>query len=835
MSSAPLPPMTQAATSFRRFFGELREVFYERDALFTQIELALLCKEHVLVTGPPGTAKSAIAAAVLGRIVDDATNKPSLFSKQIAENTVQADLIGPVDFKVLTETGRTEHLTDEGMLGATHAFLDEVFDGRDMLLRSILNVLHERELKHGHRVTAGKCECCIMTTNRYLSEVLQRSPETLLAFADRISFVCFTPKAFARPGSRADMLARAVHGQRPRLSSRLTLRELDALQDTTARVEVPGAMAEALELLATTLEQRLLAQVSRMPDYVPTKYFSHRSMVKALWTLKAAVVRDRVLHRPDRPLVAEPRDFDGLRYFFLLGGPSGADLDGLIKTAADPRERAQLEIIRAEQAAFAACLEELGKKVTGGDARELAESNIGADMSAAEALTNAWDAAAASRLAQTLRKKLVPGPRYPRTRQSLAQISSRLVAATEQALSAPVPDAPDAWFANVSATHAVIELLRSVPELQSQRGRLENGALAYGRSLLSFIPSAAEAIEYDTQTDFKAIASTAGHAGEALTRVAEMFDTLSEGVAGAAVAKERVAVARATTAEALKTAAARLVKRRAVRSVAEADVLGASLQAVEDALVALDPAMRGLKTALLTPSAAGIAVSTLTAMDVRRVADVVETLKALVDGFARHGVSLSGAWDGVAPKIVAQLMPLLDAAARRADIGVPSAADAQSGRAYQAYKTAVKGQGIDGEWTSLANLDAMLHPAGTAPNAVVPAELREKARLTELLGLKARVAYLTEWLNLLLKSLPPNESLDARRAETAFEQLLRSRFPALTVREGEFLRLVEAADALSAEHGAAGVQAGALASAVRTLSETFAAYSRRVLDVRAGR
>ncbi len=87
-----------------------------------------------------------------------------MFSKQLAENTVQTDLIGPVDFKVLTETGRTEYVTDDGMLGAHHAFLDEVFDGRDMLLRRILNVLHERELKHGRKVTPGKCECALMTS-----------------------------------------------------------------------------------------------------------------------------------------------------------------------------------------------------------------------------------------------------------------------------------------------------------------------------------------------------------------------------------------------------------------------------------------------------------------------------------------------------------------------------------------------------------------------------------------------------------------------------------------------------------------------------------------------
>ena len=118
-SPPPLPTVASAAQSFRRYFVELREAFLERDALFTQIELALLCREHVLMVGPPGTAKSAIASAVRRRVVDEKTSKPSLFAKQLTESTVQTDLIGPVDFKVLTETGRTEYLTDDGMLGAT--------------------------------------------------------------------------------------------------------------------------------------------------------------------------------------------------------------------------------------------------------------------------------------------------------------------------------------------------------------------------------------------------------------------------------------------------------------------------------------------------------------------------------------------------------------------------------------------------------------------------------------------------------------------------------------------------------------------------------------------
>src|SRR5678809_1245163 len=238
---------TDASSSFRRFFVELKEAFIEREALFTQIELGLLCKEHVLIIGPPGTAKSAVAGAVLGRITDEKNGRPSMFSKQIAENTVQTDLIGPVDFKVLTETGRTEYLTEDGMLGATFTFLDEVFDGRDMLLRSILNVLYERELKHGRRITSGRIETVLMTSNRYLSEVLARSNELLLAFADRLSFICFVPKSFARRSSRAAMLQRSARAQRPDLRATLTLQQLEVLKHAVEQVKVSSQMMEGLE------------------------------------------------------------------------------------------------------------------------------------------------------------------------------------------------------------------------------------------------------------------------------------------------------------------------------------------------------------------------------------------------------------------------------------------------------------------------------------------------------------------------------------------------------------------------------------------------------------
>ena len=236
-----LEAVTGAANRFAAFFRELEGRFIERTDLLQQIALALLSREHVLMTGPPGTAKSKLAQAVLGRIVGEETRQPSLFARQFTESTVQTDLVGPIDFKTLMETGRTEHFTDEGMLGAAHAFLDEVFDGRDMLLRSTLNLLHERELKQGTKIARGKIECALMTTNRYLAEVLEN--ERLLAFVDRIAFLNFVPRGFADGGraGRRCCSGRSAGTDRPPLQARLSIQDLDLLQAAVESVFVSEA------------------------------------------------------------------------------------------------------------------------------------------------------------------------------------------------------------------------------------------------------------------------------------------------------------------------------------------------------------------------------------------------------------------------------------------------------------------------------------------------------------------------------------------------------------------------------------------------------------------
>jgi MoxR-like ATPase len=340
-----------SADRFAAFFRELDRTFVERRELLAQIGLGLLSRQHVLMTGPPGNAKSNLAHAVLGRIVHEETAAPSVFARQITESTVQTDLIGPVDFKTLMDTGRTEHFTEDGMLGAVHAFLDEVFDGRDMLLRSTLNVLHEREFKQGTRTTRGKIECAIMTTNRYLAEILEN--ERLVAFVDRITFLCFVPKGFASGNALEAVLSAQVAGrQPPPLGARLTIEDIDRLQTLVDQVFIDDETCGRLAKLVRAFEAEIATARRADPSFTPSRYLSTRTVVRLGNLLRSICVHDWIMRDRERRLEVLDRDLPSLSLGMTLSGPSAHEAAALLEQETDPRERRQLGIVRIEREAF---------------------------------------------------------------------------------------------------------------------------------------------------------------------------------------------------------------------------------------------------------------------------------------------------------------------------------------------------------------------------------------------------------------------------------------------------------------------------------------------------
>ncbi|HEX9996273.1 MAG TPA: AAA family ATPase [Abditibacterium sp.] len=144
----------------------------ERGALVETIALAAVAGEHILVIGPPGTAKSEAARRIAGALGG------TYFEYLLGRFTEPGEIFGPVDLVKLREG--TVETRVEGMLPeADFAFLDEIFLGSTAILNTLLGVLNERTFRRGHTVLKCPLRCAIGAANAIPTE------PSLEAFADR--------------------------------------------------------------------------------------------------------------------------------------------------------------------------------------------------------------------------------------------------------------------------------------------------------------------------------------------------------------------------------------------------------------------------------------------------------------------------------------------------------------------------------------------------------------------------------------------------------------------------------------------------------------------------
>ena len=145
----------------------------ERSAAVRLVLLAALAGEHVLLIGPPGTAKSELARR-LHRAFDDAR----YFERLLTRFSTPEELFGPLSLKAL-EDDRYERLTEGYLPTASIAFLDEVFKANSAILNALLTLLNEREFDNG----AGRSRTPLISVIGASNEVPME--EALMAFYDR--------------------------------------------------------------------------------------------------------------------------------------------------------------------------------------------------------------------------------------------------------------------------------------------------------------------------------------------------------------------------------------------------------------------------------------------------------------------------------------------------------------------------------------------------------------------------------------------------------------------------------------------------------------------------
>ena len=168
--------------------GELRAAIraaaaglLERDALVEVLFLAAIAGEHVLVVGPPGTAKSQVVRRVAEQLGG------SYFEYLLGRFTEPNEIFGPVDLRKLREG--TVEIETAGMLPeADIAFIDEVFLGSTAILNTLLGILNERTFRRGSTVIEVPLRLCVGASNSMPTD------PSLAAFADR-----FLVRMFVEP------------------------------------------------------------------------------------------------------------------------------------------------------------------------------------------------------------------------------------------------------------------------------------------------------------------------------------------------------------------------------------------------------------------------------------------------------------------------------------------------------------------------------------------------------------------------------------------------------------------------------------------------------------
>jgi len=129
---------TQVQEKIQQIRHELNSYFIERDEEVDCLITAALSKQHVLLLGPPGTAKSLACRALASHITDC-----NYFERLLTRFTTPEEVFGTYNLKKLAD-GVYERITANKLPEAHIAFLDEIFKASSAILNSLLTIINER-------------------------------------------------------------------------------------------------------------------------------------------------------------------------------------------------------------------------------------------------------------------------------------------------------------------------------------------------------------------------------------------------------------------------------------------------------------------------------------------------------------------------------------------------------------------------------------------------------------------------------------------------------------------------------------------------------------------
>ncbi|MCZ2260835.1 AAA family ATPase [Sporosarcina sp. G11-34] len=209
----------------------LNAKFYEREAEVEAILIAILSRQHLLMIGPSGTAKSALAVE-LAKMIQDT----KYFQWLLTRFSTPEELFGPLSLKDL-EQGLYKRNTASKMPEVHIVFLDEIFKANSAILNSLLSIINERVFYNNGLPVQVPLMSVIGASNEYPEE-----DEGLEALFDRF-LLRFEVEYIADDTNFVSMMKNlGEHGQMPTI----TMEDLIHFQFLTDMVVIQEEVYSAI-------------------------------------------------------------------------------------------------------------------------------------------------------------------------------------------------------------------------------------------------------------------------------------------------------------------------------------------------------------------------------------------------------------------------------------------------------------------------------------------------------------------------------------------------------------------------------------------------------------
>jgi len=275
----------------------LKSTFVAKDELIELLITCAIAQEHLLIVGPPGTAKSELIKRFSllcggdGAAADG--DSVSYFEYLLTRFTEPNEIFGPVNLAAFREGEGAMRSTDGMLPRAEMAFLDEVFKANSAILNALLTILNERIFYNGSQRDEVPLICAIGATNAVPDDV------ELAALYDRFLLRVWTDNVeesrFDELFSRGWKLEhrRLMEGYDLRLANVTTTGALRKLNKALADVDLGPIARPYREII-----RRLRAEGVEVSD---------RRLVKLLRLIAASALRKK-------RQAANPGDFWVLRH-----------------------------------------------------------------------------------------------------------------------------------------------------------------------------------------------------------------------------------------------------------------------------------------------------------------------------------------------------------------------------------------------------------------------------------------------------------------------------------------------------------------------------------------